>query len=79
MISAIRYKDGKRYAIKLSKKTNDFEEWKQCHLREIVNAARLSEPHDNVVKIYEAYAWTEVKYYYTYLYIIIKFSNNNSD
>ena len=60
VISAIRYKDKKSYAIKLPDKTDNFEEWKHCHLREILNTARLSETHKNVVKIYDVYAWTEV-------------------
>ena len=65
VISAIRYKDKKSYAIKLSEKTDNFEEWKQCHLRKIVNAARLSESHDNVIKYYDVFTWTEVKHYFT--------------
>ena len=62
VISAVRYTDKKSYAIKLSEKTDNFEEWKQWHIREIINAARISDTHDNVVKYYDAYAWTEVKY-----------------
>ena len=43
-------------------KTDNFEEWKQFHLREIINAARISDSHTNVVRYYDAYTWTEVKY-----------------
>ena len=49
--------------IKFSKKTKKFEKWKDFHMREIINAARLSEPHNNVIKFYDAYTWTEVKHY----------------
>ena len=47
-------------AIKFSKRTTDFEKWTDDHLREIINAARISEIHNNVVKIYDTYIWTEV-------------------